>query len=96
MSILGAIAVAVPTFWVVQNAFISARVSTDGQCVDAQVKQLRATGAEKIFRETRSARAPTASLRIRLDRRTGGRFSTGLRSQRRRGPQLSELGPSLA
>jgi DNA invertase Pin-like site-specific DNA recombinase len=29
-----------------------ARVSTDGQSVDAQVKQLRAAGAEKIFRET--------------------------------------------
>ena len=31
-----------------------ARVSTDGQSVDAQVKQLRAAGAEKIFRETAS------------------------------------------
>jgi Resolvase, N terminal domain len=29
-----------------------ARVSTDGQSVDAQVKQLRAAGAEKIFEET--------------------------------------------
>jgi DNA invertase Pin-like site-specific DNA recombinase len=29
-----------------------ARVSTDGQDVDAQVKQLRAAGAEKVFRET--------------------------------------------
>jgi DNA invertase Pin-like site-specific DNA recombinase len=29
-----------------------ARVSTDGQGVDAQVKQLRAAGAEKVFRET--------------------------------------------
>jgi dipeptidyl aminopeptidase/acylaminoacyl peptidase len=31
-----------------------ARVSTDGQSVDAQVKQLRAAGAEKIFKETAS------------------------------------------
>ena len=31
-----------------------ARVSTDGQSVDAQVKQLRAAGAAKIFRETAS------------------------------------------
>lgn len=31
-----------------------ARVSTDGQSVDAQVKQLRSGGAEKIFRETAS------------------------------------------
>lgn len=31
-----------------------ARVSTDGQSVDAQVKQLRAAGAEEVFRETAS------------------------------------------
>ena len=31
-----------------------ARVSTEGQTVDAQVKQLRDAGAEKIFRETAS------------------------------------------
>jgi DNA invertase Pin-like site-specific DNA recombinase len=31
-----------------------ARVSTDGQSVDAQVKQLRSAGAEKIYRETAS------------------------------------------
>ena len=31
-----------------------ARVSTDGQCVDAQVKQLRDAGVENIFRETAS------------------------------------------
>ncbi|MGH6795186.1 MAG: recombinase family protein [Methylocella sp.] len=31
-----------------------ARVSTDGQSVDAQVKQLHAAGAEKVFRETAS------------------------------------------
>jgi DNA invertase Pin-like site-specific DNA recombinase len=31
-----------------------ARVSTDGQSVDAQVKQLRAAGAAQIFKETAS------------------------------------------
>lgn len=31
-----------------------ARVSTDGQSVDAQVKALRGAGAEKVFRETAS------------------------------------------
>ena len=41
-----------------------ARVSTDGQSVDAQVKQLRTAGAEKVFRETASgARADRAQLR---------------------------------
>jgi DNA invertase Pin-like site-specific DNA recombinase len=41
-----------------------ARVSTDGQSVDAQVKQLRAAGAEKVFRETASgARSDRAQLR---------------------------------
>jgi DNA invertase Pin-like site-specific DNA recombinase len=41
-----------------------ARVSTDGQSLDAQVKQLRAAGAEKIFKETASgARADRAELR---------------------------------
>jgi DNA invertase Pin-like site-specific DNA recombinase len=29
-----------------------ARVSTDGQSIDTQVKQLRAAGAEKVWRET--------------------------------------------
>jgi DNA invertase Pin-like site-specific DNA recombinase len=41
-----------------------ARVSTDGQSVDAQVKQLRAAGAEKVFRETASgAKSDRAQLR---------------------------------
>jgi DNA invertase Pin-like site-specific DNA recombinase len=45
-----------------------ARVSTDGQSVDAQVKQLRAAGAEKVFRETASgARSDRAGLRRVLD-----------------------------
>ena len=45
-----------------------ARVSTDGQSVDAQVKQLRAAGAEKVFRETASrAKSDRAQLRRALD-----------------------------
>ncbi len=44
-----------------------ARVSTDGQSVDAQVKQLREAGAEKVFRETASgARSDRAGLRRAL------------------------------
>lgn len=31
-----------------------ARVSTDGQSVDAQVRVLRAAGARQVFRETAS------------------------------------------
>ena len=45
-----------------------ARVSTDGQSVDAQVKALRAAGAEKVYRETASgARADRVQLRRVLD-----------------------------
>jgi DNA invertase Pin-like site-specific DNA recombinase len=44
-----------------------ARVSTDGQSVDAQVKQLRAAGAEKIFKETASGgKTERAQLRRAL------------------------------
>jgi DNA invertase Pin-like site-specific DNA recombinase len=46
-----------------------ARVSTDGQSVDAQVKQLREAGAEKIFRETASgAKSDRAQLRSALNK----------------------------
>jgi DNA invertase Pin-like site-specific DNA recombinase len=41
-----------------------ARVSTDGQSVAAQIKELRDAGAEKIFRETASgAKSDRAELR---------------------------------
>jgi DNA invertase Pin-like site-specific DNA recombinase len=46
-----------------------ARVSTDGQSVDAQVKQLRSAGAEKVLRETASgAQTDRAGLRQVLGR----------------------------
>ena len=45
-----------------------ARVSTDGQSLDTQVKQLRAAGAEKTYRETASgARTDRAQLRRVID-----------------------------
>src|SRR5271157_5868165 len=45
-----------------------ARVSTDGQSVAAQVKELRDAGAEKVFRETaRGAQTDRAQIRRELD-----------------------------
>jgi DNA invertase Pin-like site-specific DNA recombinase len=49
------------------------RVSTDSQSVDAQVKQLRAAGAEKVFRETASG---AESDRHELPRPTRDLFNT--------------------
>lgn len=50
-----------------------ARVSTDGQSVDAQVKQLRAAGAEKIYRETASgAKTDRTQLRRVLGQLAAG------------------------
>src|ERR1700730_11427166 len=44
--------------------FGDARVSTDGQSVDAQVRQLRDAGADKVFREVASgAKTDRAQLR---------------------------------
>lgn len=57
--------------------FGHARVSTDGWSVDAQVKTLRAAGAEKIFRETASgAKTDRTQLRPELDAigNAGARF----------------------
>jgi DNA invertase Pin-like site-specific DNA recombinase len=60
-----------------------ARVSTDGQSVDAQVKQLRAAGAEKVFRETASAaRADRAQLRRLLGQLESGDVLTVTRLDR--------------
>jgi DNA invertase Pin-like site-specific DNA recombinase len=45
-----------------------ARVSTDGQSVEAQVRQLRVAGAGKVFREVASeAKTDRAQLRRLLD-----------------------------
>jgi DNA invertase Pin-like site-specific DNA recombinase len=41
-----------------------ARVSTDGQSLDAQVKQLCAAKAEKIFRETASGAKADSRLSL--------------------------------
>jgi DNA invertase Pin-like site-specific DNA recombinase len=50
-----------------------ARVSTDGQSIAAQVKQLRAAGAEKVWRETASgAKAGRVQLRRALDQLDSG------------------------
>ena len=50
-----------------------ARVSTDGQSVEAQVRQLRAAGARKVWRETASgAKADRAQLRRALDQLDAG------------------------
>ena len=50
-----------------------ARVSTDGQSVDAQVRQLRAVGCKKVYRETASgAKTDRAQLRRALDKLTAG------------------------
>ena len=46
-----------------------ARVSTDGQSVDAQVRQPTKAGCEKVFREVASgAKTDRAQLRLVLDR----------------------------
>ena len=46
-----------------------ARESTDGQSVDAQVRQLTETGCQKVFREVASgAKTDRAQLRRVLDR----------------------------
>jgi DNA invertase Pin-like site-specific DNA recombinase len=50
-----------------------ARVSTDGQSLDAQVKQLGAAKAEKVFKETASgAKTDRVQLRGALDQLDNG------------------------
>jgi DNA invertase Pin-like site-specific DNA recombinase len=50
-----------------------ARVSTDGQSVDAQVRQLKAAGARKVWRETASgAKTDRVQLRCVLDQLDAG------------------------
>jgi DNA invertase Pin-like site-specific DNA recombinase len=50
-----------------------ARVSTDGQSIAARVKQLRAAGAAKVWRETASgAKTDRVRLRRALDQLDAG------------------------
>ena len=60
-----------------------ARVSTDGQSVAAQVKELEAAGAEKVFRETASGKnAKRAQLRRLLNKLEAGDVVTVTRLDR--------------
>jgi ElaB/YqjD/DUF883 family membrane-anchored ribosome-binding protein len=60
-----------------------ARVSTDGQSLDAQVKQLSAAGAEKVLRETASgAKTDRVQLRRALDQLDKGDVLTVTRLDR--------------
>src|SRR5216683_6732410 len=60
-----------------------ARVSTDGQSVDAQVRQLRAAGARKVFREVASgAKTDRAQLRRLVDSLAPGDVVTVTRLDR--------------
>jgi DNA invertase Pin-like site-specific DNA recombinase len=63
--------------------YACSRLSTDGQSLDAQVKQLRVAGAEKVFRETASgARTGRAQLRRVLDQLEKGDVLTVTRLDR--------------
>jgi DNA invertase Pin-like site-specific DNA recombinase len=60
-----------------------ARVSTDGQSVDAQVHQLTKAGCKKVFREVASgAKADRAQLRRLLDQLDAGDVLTVTRLDR--------------
>ena len=60
-----------------------ARVSTDGQSVDAQARQLAAAGCEKVFQEVASgAQTDRAQLRRLLDQLTTGDMVTVTRLDR--------------
>src|SRR5271157_1442538 len=79
-----------------------ARVSTDGQSVDAQVRQLSKAGCKKVFREVASgAKTERAQLRRVLDRLAAGDVVMVTRLDRlaprrsrrnpRRSPSLSQM-----
>src|SRR6266481_3192027 len=60
-----------------------ARVSTDGQSVDAQVRQLTKAGCKKVFREVASGAKPDrAQLRRLLDQLDAGDVLTVTRLDR--------------
>src|ERR1700730_13568406 len=63
-----------------------ARVSTDGQSVDAQVRQLTKAGCKNVFREVASgAKTDRAQLRRLLDQLDAGDVLTVTRLDRRAG-----------
>src|SRR6266850_8101790 len=60
-----------------------ARISSDGQSVDAQMRQLTKAGCEKVFREVASgAKTDRAQLRRLLDQLDGGDVLTVTRLDR--------------
>ena len=60
-----------------------ARVSTDGQSVDAQVRQLTKAGCKKVFREVASGgKTDRAQLRRLLDQLDAGDVVTVTRLDR--------------
>jgi DNA invertase Pin-like site-specific DNA recombinase len=60
-----------------------ARVSTDGQSVDAQVRQLRAAGCEEVYRETASgAKTNRSQLWRAIDKLAAGDVLTVTRLDR--------------
>src|SRR5438105_7260871 len=60
-----------------------ARVSTDGQSVDAQVRQLSKAGCKKVFREVASgAKTDRAQLHRLLDQLDAGDVLTVIRLDR--------------
>jgi hypothetical protein len=64
-----------------------ARVSTDGQSVAAQVKELRAAGAEKVFARRRAALKPTAHSSAGVHARQNGESSRRRQSEIAFGPK---------
>ena len=61
-----------------------ARISTDGQSVDAQVRQLTKAGCKKVFREWRAGPRPTA--------RSFAGYSASLRRRRADGDAARPAG----
>jgi DNA invertase Pin-like site-specific DNA recombinase len=59
--------------FIIARRYSYARVSTDGQSVDAQVRQLTKAGCKKVFRETASgAKTDRTQLRKALDQLDAG------------------------
>jgi DNA invertase Pin-like site-specific DNA recombinase len=72
-----------------------ARVSTDGQSIDAQVRQLKAAGARQVFREVASgAKTDRAQLRRVLAQLDAGDVLMVTTKFRRRLPLTTPSGIS--